>query len=216
MNRSSVPILVGLLLLAGCVNPSPVPSCDPFFGRTTIPPPATGAAAGRTADPYYQSPPGIAAPSLPPGNPAGVAAPNSTAPSGWVPPGARGTATAPPTANPSMPGMAPNLLAPRPSSTVPAGARPSPSVPVNRPPPSYPPPPSYQQPPPSTTPPNPAPSSGFSGRYGNAPAAGTDRYRGVSLQGSGIVGQKPAVRTLQPRGASVPETPVVELGDLPK
>ena len=37
--------------------------CDPFSGRTTIPPPATGAVTGRSVDPCYQPPPMQPAPS---------------------------------------------------------------------------------------------------------------------------------------------------------
>jgi hypothetical protein len=41
--------------LPGCK--SQTPSVDPFFGRTTIPPPATGSISGSAKDPYYQSTP---------------------------------------------------------------------------------------------------------------------------------------------------------------
>ena len=40
--------------MAGCQSQAPV--CDPFFGRTTIPPPPTGSVTGRPADPCYQPP----------------------------------------------------------------------------------------------------------------------------------------------------------------
>ena len=53
MTRYSVPILV-ILLAAGCQ--SNAPTCDPFFGRTVIPPPGTGSATGQCPDPYYQTP----------------------------------------------------------------------------------------------------------------------------------------------------------------
>ena len=41
--------------LAGCKSQTTV--TDPFFGRTTIPPPPTGSVSGRPADPCYQPPP---------------------------------------------------------------------------------------------------------------------------------------------------------------
>ncbi len=50
-----VMILVGLSI-TGCQSQPPV--CDPFFGRTTIPPPPTGSIGGRAADPCY--PPSLA------------------------------------------------------------------------------------------------------------------------------------------------------------
>ena len=213
MIRFSAPILVGLLLMTGCTNTCQSPRTDPFFGRTTIPPPATGAASGRTPDPYYQTPPGIAVPAVQPGATVGTVAPSAPASSGWAPPITSGTNT-----------TSPNRSAPRPSSTYPSGPMPAPSLPANPSTPAYqpqpstpvnPPSPSYQ-PQPSTTPPNTAPPTGPGSRYGNAPSTGTDRYRGVSLQGTGMVGRKPAVRTLQPRGTAAAETPVVEIGDLPR
>jgi hypothetical protein len=48
-------ILLGLFIAGGCQSQPPV--CDPFFGRTTIPPPPTGSLGGRAADPCYQPPP---------------------------------------------------------------------------------------------------------------------------------------------------------------
>jgi len=53
-------ILMGVLL-SGCR--SQAPAVDPFFGRTTIPPPPTGAAVGGLTDPYYQTPPVVQMPS---------------------------------------------------------------------------------------------------------------------------------------------------------
>jgi hypothetical protein len=52
MNRAIL-ILFIALVLAGCK--SQTPSVDPFFGRTTVPPPPTGSVSGQAADPYYQS-----------------------------------------------------------------------------------------------------------------------------------------------------------------
>ena len=63
MKRAFLVIL--LAGLAGCA--SQTPKVDPFFGRTTVPPPPTGSIAGRSADPYYQSAPGQSAPSIQPG-----------------------------------------------------------------------------------------------------------------------------------------------------
>lgn len=59
MKRAFLIILIALGL-AGCKSQSP--TVDPFFGRTTVPPPPTGSIAGRAADPCYQ-----AAPSVQPG-----------------------------------------------------------------------------------------------------------------------------------------------------
>ncbi len=91
MNRSLV-LLLAPLLAAGCHNASQ--ATDPFLPRTTVPPPATGAAVGgATAAPYYPGPAGgTAAPPAsnnfyPPGDnynyPSGVpgAAPASGPPS---------------------------------------------------------------------------------------------------------------------------------------
>ena len=88
MNRHLAPILVGLLLIAGCTSPGQAPNSDPFLvGRTRIPPPGTGEAAGRSADPAYPLSPS----SYPP---------SPSSPSGWQPTGptapAAGTTTLPP------------------------------------------------------------------------------------------------------------------------
>ena len=51
-----------LLLILAVVTPtvlgcrSQTPGQDPFFGRTTVPPPPTGAASARVVDPYYAAP----------------------------------------------------------------------------------------------------------------------------------------------------------------
>lgn len=45
------------IALGGCQN-SRQTAQDPFFGRTTVPAPATGAAGARSCDPYYQPPAG--------------------------------------------------------------------------------------------------------------------------------------------------------------
>ncbi len=56
MKRAILIILIALGL-AGCK--SQTPTVDPFFGRTTVPPPPTGSIAGRAADPYYQAAPPV-------------------------------------------------------------------------------------------------------------------------------------------------------------
>ena len=56
MKRAFLIILIALGL-AGCKSQSP--TVDPFFGRTTVPPPPTGSIAGRAADPYYQAAPPV-------------------------------------------------------------------------------------------------------------------------------------------------------------
>ena len=112
-------LLMAVLLACGCKGQSP-PGSDPFFGRTTVPAPGTGAASGRMPDPYYRNSrgaaPGIAPPNvqLPaPGSAAPGTAPAGTAPAGnpagtnrFAPPGgnynyqgaAAGTGSAAPTA----------------------------------------------------------------------------------------------------------------------
>ena len=54
MTRPVILILVGLLLTGCKCQP---PTSDPFFGRTTIPPPPTGSSTGQTVAPLYQAPP---------------------------------------------------------------------------------------------------------------------------------------------------------------
>jgi hypothetical protein len=56
MNRFLAMILLGLLL-TGCASQGQTPTSDPFLvGRTRIPPPSTGSAAGQaTTAPYYPS-----------------------------------------------------------------------------------------------------------------------------------------------------------------
>jgi len=60
--KRAILILFIALGLAGCK--SQTPTVDPFFGRTTIPPPSTGSIAGQAADPYYRSTPPVQSPSL--------------------------------------------------------------------------------------------------------------------------------------------------------
>ena len=142
MNRYLAPITVVLLSLAGCVSQSQVPKCDPFFGRTTIPPPPTGSAAGRCADPYYQTLPGAQTPPPPqsPGcPPASSAAPASPpgAASTWAVPRGGAANASPPPSNPSSSAIAPSQLAPRPPLTAPPPSRTAaPPAPYGNPPPA--------------------------------------------------------------------------------
>ncbi len=153
-------MISAVVLLAGCT--ATPPANDPFFGRTTIPPPATGAACGQMPDPYYQNPPGVQLPagqaSAPPpylsqpGAPAATVPPGvqlpaqptaqgstspvpypspvpyaqnqaATPPASLFPAGQSSTWTSPAARVNSSAGagVAPNLLAPRPQSTVPRG-----------------------------------------------------------------------------------------------
>lgn len=49
-------IMCLFLAAAGCGHQKP-PGVDPFFGRTTVPSPPTGAASPQATDPYYRNPP---------------------------------------------------------------------------------------------------------------------------------------------------------------
>jgi hypothetical protein len=131
-------ILVGVSL-AGCKSQAPV--CDPFFGRTTIPPPPTGSVTGRPADPCYQAPPLVPSQASAATSPPQVQIPSQ--PSAQTPPSLQSTTLQPSapagvvkqpgtisTAQPST--QTPNTLAPRPSSTIPRGntsPQPSPTTP---------------------------------------------------------------------------------------
>jgi hypothetical protein len=95
---------------------------DPFFGRTTIPPPATGSATGRPGDPCYQPPPLVqAAPSQ---TPSGAFPPQvqlPTQPSAQSAPSLPSASAATNSQSAQPPGIAPSVSAPRPSSTSPGG-----------------------------------------------------------------------------------------------
>jgi hypothetical protein len=56
-------LYLAVFLLCGCRNQSP-PGSDPFYGRTTVPAPATGAAAMRPSSTLSQAAPGSAGPSV--------------------------------------------------------------------------------------------------------------------------------------------------------
>jgi hypothetical protein len=60
--KRAILILFIALGLAGCK--SQTPTVDPFFGRTTVPPPGTGSIAGQGAAPYYQPAPTLQPPPL--------------------------------------------------------------------------------------------------------------------------------------------------------
>jgi hypothetical protein len=109
MNRANL-ILIIALGLAGCKNQAP--AVDPFFGRTTVPPPPTGSVSAQTADPYYRSMQPVQGGPLQanaPYNPGGMSPNPTNAPlySGSNPSGSPNTAVAGPqpawpnTANPS-------------------------------------------------------------------------------------------------------------------
>ena len=140
MNHFLAPILVGLLLIVGCTSPGQSPSSDPFLlGTTRVPPPGTGEAAGRPADPAYAAPSSSTPPSpgwKPSGTPASpTPAAQPTSPPGFATktPDSRGTPTgtfvpaagsstttpaaASPTATPSRSGYptSPGAAAPAPS-----------------------------------------------------------------------------------------------------
>ena len=141
MKWSLTLILIGLLLV-GCKSQTPV--ADPFFGRTTIPPPPTGSVTGRPGDPCYQAPPSV---QLPGPTPSCTAPPLVQMPS--QPPATSSTsqqyqpnisppmyqssvppATSAPSTSP--PGISPTYSAPRPMSTGPASTlapRTAPAVP---------------------------------------------------------------------------------------
>ena len=180
MTRPLMLILLGLLL-TGCK--SQAPTCDPFFPRTTIPSPPTGAAVGRPSDPGYQTPPVVqTAPQMP----AAVAPPQvqlspqasagattfqpSTAPQ--LPPCQPPAAAATP--QPAAPaGLVPNISAPRPTSTAPPGAQPA-------------------------RPSSLAPPAGAAGPF-VPPGGSNSNYRGASTQGSTpLVPTQPDTRTSLP------------------
>lgn len=185
-----VAMVVGLSA-AGCKSQAPV--CDPFFGRTTIPPPPTGSVTGRPADPNYQPPPLAPGASLAPSalapptvqmpcQPSPQPAVSQPAPvmQPFVPqPLAPPTVTTQPSSPlqpTSPPGLAPNVAAPRPTST---GSSPVPgsAPPASTPAPSYVP-PSAPSSAPSSVPSPPAGNSPY------APPGGSFNYRGASTQSS--------------------------------
>ena len=87
-------LLIAVFVHSGCQTQGP-PGTDPFFGRTTVPPPGTGSISGGPTDPYYggapsslapsYAPPAAATPQVPPATGAQPPAPNGGQP--YVPPG---------------------------------------------------------------------------------------------------------------------------------
>jgi S-DNA-T family DNA segregation ATPase FtsK/SpoIIIE len=83
--KRPIVLLLAAVLLAGCNKNQTPPGNDPFiFGRQTVPPPGTGAVAGRPGDPSYRGAPAVAS-SSPPGA--------LTPPSVSLPPATSGSAT---------------------------------------------------------------------------------------------------------------------------
>lgn len=235
-------VILLILLTVGCKSQAPV--YDPFFGRTTIPPPPTGSVTGQGADPCYQPPP-LNPPSST--TPPMVQLPmqptaNSPLPTQPIP----GPA---PTAQPSLPSGSPsNTWAPRPLSTAPTGPsapRPSSTVPT-----------SPSVPRPSSTVPTPAPGVGspYMPPGGNFDYRGTSTTKTVPLASSppgarppsvsytnvsanraapvgddrmprpvddsvgdgSIAGRKPIIRTIQPRVGRDASSRPIDIMDLPK
>jgi hypothetical protein len=77
-------MLVAVSALSGCRSEGPT-GTDPFFGRTRVPPPGTGAISGGPTDPYYSGAPSSTAPRYVP-------------PAGTSPMVSPGTGTQPPSA----------------------------------------------------------------------------------------------------------------------
>ena len=185
MMRPLILTLVGLLVV-GCKSQSP--TSNPFFGRTTIPPPPTGAATGQPCNTYQAppvaqvppqspgaiSPPLVQMPSQPPAVSSTAPAPAASSPLPGFQPSPPAATTPPPT---SPPATAPSYSSPRPTST---GG-------------SLPPLPSAT---PSAVPPA-VPPAGASTPY--VPPGGTFNYRGASSQDS-----TPLVPTQPSSGTALP------------
>lgn len=102
--KGSRAVLAAALLTAGCQTP--MPTFDPFAGRTTVPPPGTGTISPPSVEiPYYQGAP-------PPGSP-----PAATPPPNTVPPGGYNYPQSKAEPSASAPSYASNSA---PSSTEPA------------------------------------------------------------------------------------------------
>lgn len=78
-------LVIAVLVFSGCRAQAP-PAADPFFGRTRVTPPGTGAISAGPADPYYQGTPGVVVPQTPAGTIAppavSIGVPSDTPPSG--------------------------------------------------------------------------------------------------------------------------------------
>ncbi|MEN6407315.1 MAG: hypothetical protein ABFC77_12695 [Thermoguttaceae bacterium] len=220
------------LTMAGCKDAVPV--ADPFVGRTTIPPPPTGAAAGRTPDLNYQPPP-LSPPSMPASSatvPPTIQMPNAAmAPSpvvGPTPASPYPSNSPTPSGTNTTPGATPNYYAPRPSSTQPRSA---PSIPA---------PSTGTATSPGGASPYLPPSSNFNNnslnnRGASWPGTTTAPVTNVSTTPNGTMldnrsphpiddataqtargGQVPIVRTLQPRQRAEASDQPVDILDLPK
>ena len=222
MTRPVILILVGLLM-AGCKSQPPM--ADPFFGRTTIPPPPTGSSTGRVAEPSYQAPPFVQAS---PQSPSSIAPPFVQMP-GPVP---SGVATSPPQ-NGSPPGITPVVSTPRPTSTIPGAApatRPAPiASPVGTASPYAPPGGTFNyrgtstqgsaplvptQPEMRTAPPS---TFGVSTSRTIGPSDDrTPRPVDDTLTDGGAGGRKPIIQTIQPRARDDAASRRIDISDLPK
>jgi hypothetical protein len=113
-----------LTALLGCKGQAGSGS-DPFFGRTTVPPPATGAAVGQPVTPIYSGAGGTAPGWIPNGTPpaATMVMPSGSAPPGGAPftPPPTGTFAAPPAGAAAAPST---FAQPPTATTAPAGAYP--------------------------------------------------------------------------------------------
>jgi hypothetical protein len=173
-------ILLGAVVV-GCK--SQAPTADPFFGRTTIPPPPTGSVGGRPADPYYgnatpQTPAATCPPAVQMPGPASTASPVPTyQPNlGTNPPAATPTPTYQPNSGTPAPAIGPTpAYQPPATGTTPTTSPPgfSPSYSAPRPPSTAPP---TGVTPPANTPPVPATNGGSP----YSPPGGSFDYRGSS------------------------------------
>jgi hypothetical protein len=207
MKRFFALILVGLLV-AGCKSQAPV--CDPFFGRTTIPPPATGSITGRPADPGYQPPPlapqsGACPPVVQmPAQPSAQSAPlNMPGPVNQPAPATVRPAIPPAT----QPGPSQNYPAPRPSSTVPGASlapRPTPLASSS--------PPAARS---AATSVAPSFTNVAATRPGNAADDRMPKPVDDSPAAGGQTNQPPITRTIQPRGVDDASNRPVDIMDLP-
>jgi hypothetical protein len=230
-------ILVGISV-TGCKSQAPV--TDPFFGRTTIPPPPTGTVNGRPNDPCYQPPPLVQTPAASSTCPPSVQIPSQ--PSGQssnIQPAPQTMAAPPASAAPVY--STPNYSAPRPATTGPANIyapRPTSTAPatgtVN---PSVSPGPSPYAPPGGANNYRGTPSQGSTPSVSTQPSAraAAPLYTNVSASGTGtagnnrmpgpvddaaaagsLAGRNPIIHTIQPRTGNEVSNRAVDIADLPK
>ncbi|MBN1395522.1 MAG: hypothetical protein JW959_10900 [Pirellulales bacterium] len=208
MYRYSALIVLIVLTAAGCR--STAPTSDPFFGRTTIPPPATGSATGACADPYYQNP--LTATTPPPGatqpttttiqpqtlgngtSPYSAPRPLSTSPSTTKPASTAPATTAPPyKTNGAAPPTGNNPTTPNAPGWMPPGT----STNLSR---------------PGITVSLPASSNATVGRSGSLDAR---TPRPVNSGDGNQSARAPITRTLTPRTTAADDDRVINLMDLP-